>query len=262
MKNPDQENFGQDAIIQFILRPSVFIAPGSAGDTPTDIGSGTVIRTRQNHLIILTAKHVAEDAQRRHYRIGYGLDVCPINNFVAGILLHPDEVDVALLIIKEALSTPLKEIALKPDVISNQEDEIRDDDCLILNGFPAELSRYSKTENVYGLVSITYWGCKLCPERYDGRGRYQVEWKDAEQFRANEPLDLPPPDGTSGGPLCRFRKSPKSQVWSPEGIGNIVGIQSEWDRKETLLVEPVQRWGDWFQDSIDQVDGNYSSLIN
>lgn len=262
MINPDQENFGQDAINQFILRPSVFIAPGSAGDKPTDIGTGTILRTHQNHLVILTAKHVAEDARRAECRLGYGLGINTINDFVAGILFHPDEADVALLIIKEAVSAPLKEIALEPNSVPNSDDEIRDDDCLILNGFPAGLSLYNEKRNIYGLVSLTYWGCELSPERYDEKDRCRVEWKDAEYFRSNEPLDLPPPYGISGGPLWRFRKGAKSQVWSPEGIGNIVGIQSAWDGKETLLVEPVQKWGGWFQDSIEQVDRNYSSLIN
>jgi hypothetical protein len=259
---PDQEKEGQDAINHFILRPSVFLAPGSAGDKPPWIGSGTIIRTPQNNLVILTAKHVAEDARRVEYRFGYGLGRNIVNNFVAGIYFHPDKVDVALLIIKEALSSPLKDLALNPDSVAIPDYKILDDDCLILNGFPKELTEYDEKNNIYGLGSITYWGSKLSPERYDEKGRYRVEWKDAEQFRSDEPIDLPQPHGMSGGPLWRFRKGPKSPVWSPEAIGKIIGIQSEWDGKEILLVEPVQKWGDWFHDSMEKVDRNYTSLIN
>jgi len=262
MVNPDQEKWGQYAINTFISRPSVFIAPGIAGDKPNEIGSGTIICTPQNNLVILTAKHLAEEARRAKCRFGYGLGRNIVNNFVAGILFHPDEVDVSLLIIKEALSPPLKDLALSPDSVANRDDKILYGDCLILNGFPTELTQYNEKNNIYGLGSITYWGCKLSPEKYDEKGRYLVEWKDAEQFRSNEPLELPQPYGISGGPLWRFRKCPKSPVWSPEGIGKIIGIQSKWDGKEILLVEPVKKWGDWFRDSIKQVDHNYSYLIN
>jgi hypothetical protein len=262
MINPDQERFGEDAINQYILRSSVFLVPGRHGDKPDDIGSGTIICTPKSNFVVLTAKHVAEDAQRKEYRLGYGVGINPLSDFVAGILLPPGEVDVALLIVKESLSPILAERSIKPESVAHHNNEILDDDCLILNGFASSLTRYNEKNNIYGLVSITYWRCKLSLEKYDEKGRYRVEWKDAEQFRGNESLDLPEPYGISGGPLWRFRKSPKSPVWSPAGIGNIVGIQSAWDGKEILLVEPVQKWGHWFKDSIETVDRNYSSPIN
>jgi len=67
-------------------------------------------------------------------------------------------------------------------------------------------------------------------------------------------FELPSPEGMSGGLMWRFRKPPDNYIWSTGKIGKIIGIQSAWIGKETLLIEPVQKWASWFYESLETID--------
>lgn len=253
----ERERQAEDAINEFIQQSCAFILPGVAGEMATEVGSGVLIQTNQGHSVVLTAKHIAESAARLEYRLGCSKCINPVNNFVAGVLIHPSEVDVALLIAKDELVAHLKDLALSPNSIGGPEEEVFNDDALVLTGFPFELSKYGEKHNTQGFMSISYW-CVLAEERFDEKQRYCIEWKNAERFRTTEPFDLPTPSGISGGPLWRFRKGPPDSIWSSERIGKIVGIQVSWkDWKEIVLVEPVQKWAEWFRESLEKVDLHY-----
>ena len=106
-----------------------------------------------------------------------------------------------------------------------------------------------------GFILLTYWSDKPL-NVLDKQDRYRLEWGDAQVWRTNEPLNLPSPEGISGGPLWCFSKPQSNSLWSPDGISKIVGVQSAWYKKTTVILEPVSKWGAWFQESIKKIDRN------
>ena len=206
--------------------------------------------------MILTAKHVAENAQREQHRLGIFKCSSPIPDFVAGILLFPGDVDVALLVVKDDFSSALKSVAVPKDSVPVGAADIMDGDSLVLNGFPTQIIKQDENERTQAFTLITYW---CCPTNisYDEYGRYHLEWKDAIEWQGDQACDLPSPQGMSGGPLWCFRKPASSSLWSASRIGKIVGIQSSWDRKETAIIEPINRWCRWFHDSLHKIDHEF-----
>ncbi|MBL7205579.1 MAG: hypothetical protein ISS63_14825 [Desulfobacteraceae bacterium] len=249
----ERENYAQDAINEFVQYSCAFLLPGSAHRLAAAVGSGVIIQTERDHLTILTAKHIAEEAKGEEYRLGFFKCSNPLSDFVAGILVCPDDVDVGLLIVKDTLSSQIRSLAVNRNSVPVEEQEIADQDSLVLNGFPAEISHYHQHISEQGFTVLTYW---CVPENvsYNGKGRYRLEWRDATAWRSDRPFDLPSPKGMSGGPLWRFRKPVSNSLWSPREIGKIIGIQSAWDRKDTALIEPVTKWSAWFHESIAKVD--------
>lgn len=80
-----RELHAENAIMQFIQRSCAFLLPGKDGDRAEEVGSGIIIETNQKHYVVLTARHIAEDARREEFRLGFFMCVNPIPNFVAGI---------------------------------------------------------------------------------------------------------------------------------------------------------------------------------
>lgn len=253
----ERERHAQDAIGQFVQHSCVFILPGEEGQPASGVGSGILISTKAEHLVILTAKHIAMDTRKDKYRLGYFKCLNPIPNFVAGILPFSEDVDVALLIVKDYHAKSLKNLAINSEAIPTIDFGIQEQDVVILNGYPAELSYYSKKRSEQGFWVFTHWFF-LPTKSLDENGRYRLEWKDAVLWRSNEDFKLPSPEGMSGGPLWRFRKPSDDSFWSPEEIGKITGIQSAWNRKEAVvLIEPAQKWATWFHESLEKIDQSF-----
>jgi len=248
-----RENYAQDAINNFVQYSCAFLIPGSAHHLAAAVGSGIIIQTERGHLTVLTAKHIAEETRREKYRLGYFKCSNPLSEFVAGIMLGPDDVDVAILIVKNALYCQIRHLAVNHTVIPVEDFEILPQDSLVLNGFPAEISYYDQKRSEQGFTVLTYWCVPDCIS-YNGNGRYRLEWKDANIWRDDQTFDLPSPEGMSGGPLWRFRKPASNSLWYGQKTGRIIGIQSAWDRKDTAIIEPANKWSDWFHESIKTID--------
>jgi hypothetical protein len=256
MIQSERERHAQDAINEFVQYSCACILPGTEGHVTSEAGSGVIICTRNRHYVVLTAKHIAENAKREEYRLGFFRCSKPIPNFVAAIMPFPNDVDVALLIVKDDLALPLKQLAITPETIPTRDVDIQEQDSLVLNGYPAQKSYYSKEKSEQGFKVLSYW-CGLSTNPLDKKKRYRMEWKDAQFWRSDKGFDLQTPKGMSGGPLWRFRRPASNDGWSAREIGKIVGIQSAWDRKETVFIEPVQKWSKWFHESILKVDEFY-----
>ena len=252
----EREHFAQDAINDFVQSSCAFLVPGSDGSVASEVGSGVIIQTNGGNFVILTAKHIAENAQREQHRLGIFKCSNPIPDFVAGLLLFPDDVDVALLVVKENFASALKSVAVPEDSVPVGAADIMDEDSLVLNGFPAEIIQQDEDKRVKALTVITYW-CWPANISNDKYGRYQLEWKDATALRGDQAFDLPSPQGMSGGPLWRFRKPASTSLWSARRIGKIIGIQSAWDQKETAIIEPINKWCGWFHDSLRKIDHEF-----
>ena len=61
-------------------------------------------------------------------------------------------------------------------------------------------------------------------------------------------------EGMSGGPFWRFRPNNINEIWSPDRIGQIIGIQSSWNEKNVAYLEPVNKWGTWFHDMANNLE--------
>jgi hypothetical protein len=250
----EKERWAQDAINKFVQQSCGFLVPGEEGRIAPEVGTGTIVRTKGGHYCILTARHIAEDALKKEYRLGFLGCTNPISNFVGGVLMFADDTDIGLLIVKDELATPLRNLALTQDSVSAKEQEgIVAEDTIVLTGYPAQISHYYKKESLQDIELITYW-CSPEAISLDKSGRYQLEWKDAVPWRRNGTFDLPAPKGMSGGPLWRFRKPASSSIWSASNIGKIVAVQTAWNWKDTLFLEPVETWSDWFHESLSTID--------
>jgi len=251
-----KETYAQDAVNQFVQYSCVFILPGKPGAIAPEVGSGIIFVTPKKRHVILTAKHIAENAVRQIHRLGYYKCKAVIDDFIAGILLFPGDVDVALLLIKDNFSEPLENLAVSTDSVPYDNYEIQSADSLVLCGYPSELSHYSPQKSEQGFKLLTYWWSDKPVSEFDQKNRYRLEWGDAQHWRTDKSLDLPAPKGISGGPLWRFRKPDSDSLWSASEIGKIIGVQSAWDRRKTTIVEPAFKWSNWFQKSIEQIDSD------
>jgi hypothetical protein len=252
------EKEAQNAIDNFLAQSCVFILPGMGPPPAMEVGSGTILKTGHGHLVILTAKHVGRRASTEEYRLGYLKCVDAVSDFVAAVVPHPmDDVDVALLVVKEGIATTLGNIAAPPQNVPMAGFEILPGDALVLNGYPAQASYYLKERAEQGFYALTYW-CHYGPPLTDSHSRYQIPWRnfgDPQPAEAN--LETIPPRGMSGGPLWRFRKPSGTTLWSPGRIGRIVGVQSAWDQRETVLIEPIAKWSNWFHQSLKEIDNTF-----
>lgn len=247
-----RERHAEDAIKQFIQKSCAFLLPGNDGQRAEEIGSGVIIETKNKHYIVLTARHIAEDARRNELRLGYFLCENPISDFVSGIMYHNDEdIDVAILIIKKSLVSLVKPNAISSSSVPAEKAKIQEQNRIVLIGYPAQMSSLNERTKEQGFRSITYW-CGPPSIEPSSKGKLCLEWKNAQMD--GKDYALPPPNGMSGGPLWLFQKPAASCFWSADKIGKIIGIQSGWDRRENLIIEPVQRWCDWFHQSLDIVD--------
>jgi hypothetical protein len=252
----EQEYHAHDAVNQFVQHSCAFLVPGEEGLIAAGVGTGTLIRTTGGHCCILTAKHIAEDARDKQYRLGFFGCSNPIPDFVSGMMLFPDDVDIALLIVKEQFVSELMNLALTQASIPQKEEEgIATEDSLVLIGYPARMLRYSKERSLQGFVSLTYW-CQPLDISSDKNDRYKLPWKNAAVWRDERTFDLPAPRGMSGAPLWRFRRLASSSIWSAGEIGRIIAVQAAWDRKDLLFLEPVNKWGAWIHDRFNDIDKN------
>ena len=131
-----QEFHAQNAINEYIQKSCVFLMPGVEGQKASGVGSGIIISTKENNLVILTADHIAKPARDHQYRLGYFWCSNPISNFVDGIIPSQSDIDVALLILKDEHKPSLERFAIKFGCIPTDDLEVDDEDVLILSGYP------------------------------------------------------------------------------------------------------------------------------
>jgi len=254
------DRYAKDAINEFLQYSCVFLASGSEGDVATEVGSGVVIKTKRGRFVILTAGHIVKELKREEYRLGFYK--CPdgISEFAAGYIFNEGDVDVGVVVVRDRYSSLLDKISISEESIPLEPVEITTDDILVLNGFPAKIVRDYENKRVQGFRMLSYW---CCPEsiRYDKKGRYCLEWQDAVQWHEDSAFDLPSPVGMSGGPLWCFRRPKVNSIWTPRGIGQIIGVQSAWNEKDATYIESVNKWSGWLQDSLQSVDNASEDVL-
>ena len=119
-----KQDHARAAIADFVQRPAVFLVPGGAKDPLTEVASGIALLTPGGTVTVLTAWHVAKDAQDAPHRLGYkGCDP-GLNDVVRGIIPGPrrelaagvtgceELVDVALLLLSTEAQRVLRSMAV------------------------------------------------------------------------------------------------------------------------------------------------------
>ena len=140
----EKERFARNAVEEFVQYSCVFLSSGADGTAAIENGSGIVIRTKGGNYCVLTAKHIAEEAVRNQYRIGFYKALNLIPDFVAAVVPFLGDVDVGLLVVKNQLALPFEKLAVTQDVIPIVgQTDIASEDSLIVNGYPFQTIRFN-----------------------------------------------------------------------------------------------------------------------
>ena len=185
---------------------------------------------------------------------------------------HPT-VDVALALLKPDAAKLFTHAALSCDVVAETDEEDPEGEMTMICGFPALYRRaavdHQNKKVDVGFASVTY---STDVNGKDDKGRYRVSWGEGElsgtvplraQSAANhlgieqgQIFDLAHPGGISGGPLWRFRKVPKTEVWDPSKLARLIGVASTYLKPPDNIefCPSVATWGDWLRETIAKID--------
>jgi hypothetical protein len=259
-----------EAACAMVYRSLVFIVPSRAHEPATQVGSGTLILTPDGYPVILTAWHVAEDANTGPISTGHQLCDGGLDDAAERVIQAPGDLDVGVLVPKPKAAKVLGAFGIPATAVALPTDpRISDNTPCVLGGYPAafEAKRSDHVRRIrYQLFGSATFDCVI--EGRDDRGRFKLHWEERSfaspdlptpfdrivgpELRA--PRVLPRPNGMSGGALWLFGVSPADQVWSPTGWGKLIGVQSSWNKEDTLFAESVSSWGEWFSGVLRDVD--------
>jgi hypothetical protein len=257
----------------------VFLVEGAVGAASADApnGSGTLLRTPGGRVFVLTARHVLEDDPPDQYALGGRAVQYGVADALGDQFWHPT-VDVALALLKPEAAKLFTHAALSCDVVAETDEEDPEGQMTMICGFPvlyrrAAVDHQNKKVDV-GFASVTY---STDVNGKDEKGHYRVSWGEGElsgtiplraQSAANhlgieqgQIFDLAHPGGISGGPLWRFRKVPKTEVWDPSKLARLIGVASTYLKPPDNIefCPSVATWGDWFRETIAKIDAGQVS---
>jgi hypothetical protein len=270
--SPEIADHALQAAFAFVSRGLVVLTPGEADQRATENGSGIVVRTPGNKLVILTVQHLFEDAPpETQYRASY--PECSDGEVydVAERVIRPNdsELDVAIVVVRERARAGLERAAVPVSNVAAADDgEVTEKQWCVVAGYPAieELRDVDlparRVRQTFGSVTA------LCvPNGRDPKGLLRVDWQDGTIHSAASEAKrypdrnvgstelLPEPHGMSGGVLWRFERAPLTEIWSPTTTGKVIAVQRSWIRNDrTLLLEPVSRWRRWFDSVLAEID--------
>lgn len=257
------------ALQDYARRPVVFLVDGPVGTIDIEkasAGSGTLVRTPHGRTVVLTAKHNFKGIPATGMSIG-----CETPNAVSNALgarwEHPrSDVDVAITMISAEAERVFASFAVPTDSVAATHDTgFTRQNPMILCGYPAMYRRtvvQSKTTALHEFACVSY--ATLVAPDLDAEGRYEARWKEAALTSADpvfpaipvgETFEVVHPRGISGGPLWRFRSVGEGNVWSPSKMGQIVAVATDYRARDHLeLCTSVASWGDWFRETIAEID--------
>jgi hypothetical protein len=245
MGNTVEADFQEEAVCTFLLSPTVgIVIPDQAGN-PQDQGSGVLIESPSGRCVVLTAAHIAKYGKDRQLWLAHQSIPHGIEDFVTGVALHPDGLDVALLTVSDQVVRTIGNHSIPVDLVAQSVDEDTDfEDLLYVVGVPVALTK-RLTKKALQVKPVIY-GTGVTDPLLDDSGRICIEWDLAIQQRGQEPYHMPLPDGVSGGPVWRLR-STKAKLWTARNFGKLVAVQSSFLKPaKTLYAEPAGKWSSWF----------------
>lgn len=254
----DLVNKFEQIIINYVQKSCVFLIPGTKDEKAKYVGSGLLLSTSNQNPVILTAKHVIEDATREEFRLGFYKCNNSIDNFIKGIIHHPDNlIDLSLVIpdIKKVKS--ILSLAVNSEDVFLCDDRIKAESYKIIVGFPSGLVFDIDADNdvKQGFGCFTFL-CDFGEFIYDSDRKICINWDDLVLHNTNISLDKNfKPSGLSGGSLWIFPPIEQSRIWSPSHYGYVIGILSKWNHKKNLVkVEPLATHFEWLKEQLKLVD--------
>lgn len=262
----DLEREAFEGVHQFAQRGLVFLVDGPIGPSMHRAanGSGTLLRTPLGRIVVLTARHVLEDDRPSEFAIAGRSQPEGLDDAVGREWWHPD-VDVAVALLKQHAASVLGTHAVSSDVVAETGDAtIGGHQAALICGFPAsyrdsEVDHHARRVEV-NFPSVSYL---TLADGIDAKGRHRVQWgegvvgdRDRPGLRGVAPgelFNLAHPGGMSGGPLWRFTKVPKGEVWDPSKMARIIGVASSYLAPHEFAPS-VATWGDWFRETIAEID--------
>jgi hypothetical protein len=267
----ERRESGQRAMHRYFSRSLVFIGygPPLGRGGPRENGSGTLIATPGGKIVVLSAKHILEDMPPDGFSLGGQVLVsggvhepfvrhwsCPDRKF---------EIDVALALLTDAAAESFRDAAVPLSMVA-RSDEDASCDSAYLCGFPFDYRVYEvdhQAKFVSQNVSVFTYLTKV--EGLDEKLRYRVTWTEGIPHSVTENMSAlgveegktfkhKRPSGISGGPLWKFDRVPPDQIWSPSVASRLIGVASAWDQDSVSLCPSSLLWGDWFYDTVGEID--------
>lgn len=266
------EREAYDAMHQFAQKALVYLveSPLAASLDNAPNSSGTLVCTPGGRVVVLTARHVLTDkVPGVGVTVGGSGDSNGVPNALGREWLHPDpEIDVALVELAPAAAARLGARAFAANIVAPSDDaNVGADQATVINGYPFAYRRKA-VDHRAKIVAVVFTSISyltiVAPER-DRQGRYRVTWGRAllaepdeliqPGVRPGDQFHVGEPHGISGGPLWRFMKVPKTEVWELSKMARIIGVASTFIREDGLETCPsVVVWGDWFRATIAAID--------
>jgi hypothetical protein len=256
-----------DGLSDYAREAVVFLVDGALGanSRTAGVGSGTLFRTQGGRTVVLTAAHNFDDVPDDGMSVG-GKTPDGVSDAFEVVWRHP-VADVALALLRRKAAEIFGGFALSPELVAATADTaFEEENPMVLCGYPGDYRRTfvapaTKTAHVE-FACISY--ATMVEPSLDSHGRYRARWREAvltendpvvPAVKPGEVFVITRPHGISGGPLWRFRKRPKADLWAPSKMGQIVGIASTYIREDAVEFCPsVAVWGDWFRDTLVAVD--------
>lgn len=267
--NSERQKQAWSAVLEYIQASLVAIVDGPPNEPKfkRHSGSGTLVRTPANKIIVLSADHVLKDVGAGFSLGAEGIKT--IGDPFAAIWKHPDAtVDVAVALLQPRAAEACGQQAINWQSIAAAGDDWVEGEPAIVCGFPVDY-RVERVDEVRKVVTQSY-----VPVAYttlvhgtDNAGRYKLAWGDAfARDDDRNPLlpvfDIKPgelfqqkrPTGVSGGPLWRLRPLDTREIWSASRAADIIGICESWDEESIAFCPSTRVWGPWFREVIAQID--------
>lgn len=256
-KKQELINAYEKSICNYVEKSCVFLIPGKVGEIAEYVGSGLLLSTSNQNLVILTAGHVVKDARKEEFRLGFYKCKDSIGNFIKGIIFHPDNsVDLSLVIPDVTKVKSILSHYVDSEKIFYFNERSITGSYKILTGFPSSLVADTGSDNnkIQGFICMTYL-CEFGRLKYDEHRKICINWDDLVVHNTDISLGRNfKPSGMSGGPLWIFPPIEPPEVWSPDKHSYVIGIQSKWNKKKLLKVEPLSPHFKWLKEKLKVID--------
>ncbi|HEX4336935.1 MAG TPA: hypothetical protein VH062_13540 [Polyangiaceae bacterium] len=253
------------AAYAWVASSLVYFFKGTPITHPPWIATALPFRSPSGRVILLTALHCVDEIEKGPHALGYADGEPTYEDALASTIAGPEGVDVALALLRPGVDRALLDVALDPGLVAASTDAgAAQNQYCIIAGFPYAIMKHEPFVpgiELRRVRSITH-GTTI--HGIDDRCRLRADWntavvQDIEPeggrqlgLSPGQRIELPAPQGISGGALWRFTgQTPTDVLWVPQKRAHLIGIPTAFLPESRIeLCESVAVWGDWFREKI------------